>query len=228
MILPAGEGPAVCAAVVPGFWEYWLVIPHGLVNELPQLGKRLSDDEPPIVWVSTCRRASITSASLFPPPAAPPSSTSFSVRCMNRAWAGCGDQITGMPSRILCAAIHFHLLLAVRVSGCRGFAVGGPLSLSVFSAGAMAAAFSATSISTLATPAAFLSLVARPSVPFQFGVQPPAFRVIQLPVVAARACIHHKPGLGGIRQLLRVVLRRVPRRIPGPGCPRPNAGAASP
>ena len=49
-LCPAGEGPAVCAAVVPGFWENRLVIPHGLVNELPQLGKRLSDDEPPVVW----------------------------------------------------------------------------------------------------------------------------------------------------------------------------------
>ena len=48
-LCPAGKGPAVCAAVVPGFWEYWLVIPHCLVNELPQLGKRLSDDEPPVV-----------------------------------------------------------------------------------------------------------------------------------------------------------------------------------
>ena len=49
-LCPAGEGPAVCAAVVSGFWENRLVIPHGLVNELPQLGKRLSDDEPPVVW----------------------------------------------------------------------------------------------------------------------------------------------------------------------------------
>ena len=49
-LCPAGEGPAVGAAVVPGFWENRLVIPHGLVNELPQLGKRLSDDEPPVVW----------------------------------------------------------------------------------------------------------------------------------------------------------------------------------